>query len=120
MSLIKTRPKVRLLLARPLVAGEIGEFIIELHCSKPVPVDGVRLTLFGDLIFIHTSQYGRNRSASRFLEHGVERCHAIGGARIRLTGDAVVAIGFTHRRRDAPIPAATSAAPTARPVLVHT
>ncbi|PRQ07203.1 hypothetical protein [Enhygromyxa salina] len=71
MALIKTRPNVRLLLPRALVAGEIGQFIVELQCPKPVPVDAVSLTLIGDVAWYTTGQYGRHRYSSRFLDHHI-------------------------------------------------
>jgi hypothetical protein len=71
MALIKTRPDVRLMLPRPLIAGEIGEFLVELDCPKEVPVDAVSLSLYGDMVWFTTSQYGRHRHTSRFLDHRV-------------------------------------------------
>ncbi|KIG12112.1 hypothetical protein DB30_02027 [Enhygromyxa salina] len=71
MALIKTRPNVRLLLPRRLVAGQVGEFIVELHCPEPVPVDAVALTLFGDVAWYANGQYGRHRHSSRFLNHQI-------------------------------------------------
>jgi hypothetical protein len=71
MALIKTRPNVRLLLPRPLLAGRPAEFIVELDCSKPVPVDAVSLQLFGDMVWATSDQYGRHRTKSRFLDHAV-------------------------------------------------
>ena len=41
MTLIKTRPNLRLLLERRLVAGELAAFTVELECPKPLPVDAV-------------------------------------------------------------------------------
>src|SRR5512144_3150502 len=71
MAMIKTRPDVRLLLPRPLIAGRAADFIVELDCSKPLPVDAVSLRLFGDVVWFTTSQYGRHRHTSRFLDHAV-------------------------------------------------
>jgi hypothetical protein len=71
MALIKHRPDVRLLLPRPLLAGRAADFIVELDCSKPVPVDTVSLRLFGDLVWFTTNEYGRHHSKSRFLDHAV-------------------------------------------------
>ncbi len=71
MALIKTRPDVRLLLPRPLLAGRPAEFIVELECSKPVPVESVSLRLLGDVLWFISDQYGRHRSKSRFLDHAV-------------------------------------------------
>lgn len=67
MALIKTRPNVRLLLQRPLVAGALAEFIVELECPAQVPVDAVSLTLTGEVVWFTSSQHGRHRNASRFL-----------------------------------------------------
>lgn len=71
MSLIKTRPNVRLLLERRLVAGELAALTVELDCPKALPVDAVSLALIGDVVWFSTSQYGRHRHSSRFLERGV-------------------------------------------------
>jgi hypothetical protein len=71
MALIKYRPDVRLLLPRPLLAGRAADFIVELDCSKPVPVDAVSLRLFGDVVWFTTNQYGQHHSKSRFLDHAV-------------------------------------------------
>jgi hypothetical protein len=71
MSLLKTRPKLRLLVPRRLVAGEVASFIVELDCPKPVPVDAVSLTLLGHAVWFTTGQYGRHRHTSRFLEHEI-------------------------------------------------
>lgn len=71
MALIKHRPDVRLLLPRPLLAGRAADFIVELDCSKPVPVDAVSLRLFGDLVWSASNQYGHHYSKSRFLDHAV-------------------------------------------------
>ena len=71
MTLIKTRPNLRLLLERRLVAGELAAFTVEIECPKPLPVDAVSLTLIGDVVWFSTSQYGRHRNSSRFLEHAV-------------------------------------------------
>lgn len=72
MTLLKTRPKLRLLLPRRLVAGRVGAFIVELDCPKPVPVDAATLKLVGRVVWFTTSQYGRHRHSSRFLDHTVE------------------------------------------------
>jgi hypothetical protein len=71
MALIKHRPDVRLLLPRPLLAGRAADFIVELDCSKPVPVDAVSLRLFGDVVWSTPNQYGQHYSKSRFLDHEV-------------------------------------------------
>lgn len=71
MALIKTRPEVRLLLPRPLVTGRPAEFIVELDCSKPLPVEAVSMRLIGDMVWFTASQYGRHRHKSRFLDHEV-------------------------------------------------
>jgi hypothetical protein len=71
MALLKTRPNLRLLLERRLVAGEVAAFSVELDCPKPLPVDAVSFTLIGDVVWFSTSQYGRHRNSSRFLEHAV-------------------------------------------------
>jgi len=71
MPLIKTRPKLRLLLPRRLVAGRVGVFVVEIDCPKPVPVDAVSLTLVGQVVWFTTSQYGRHRHTSRFLDHAI-------------------------------------------------
>ena len=51
--------------------GRIAEFIVELDCSKPLPVHAVALRLFGDILWFTTDQYGRHRTKSRFLDHAV-------------------------------------------------
>src|SRR5687768_3708640 len=71
MALIKTRPNLRLLLERPLVAGELARFVVEIDCPKPLPVAAVSLTLLGDVVWFSTSEYGRHRHNSRFLDHPV-------------------------------------------------
>lgn len=71
MAWLKTQPDVRLMLPRPLIAGQLAEFIVELDCPKPVPVDVVSLTLFGEIVWFTTGQHGRHRNASRFLGHRV-------------------------------------------------
>lgn len=71
MALIKHRPDVRLLLPRPLLAGRAADIIVELDCSKPLPVDAVSLRLFGDMVWFSTNEYGRHHSKSRFLDHAV-------------------------------------------------
>ncbi len=71
MALIKTRPNLELTLERRLVAGEVAVFLVELDCPKPVPVDKVSFTLLGHVVWFTTSQYGRHRHSSRFLEHEV-------------------------------------------------
>lgn len=71
MALIKTRPNVRLLLPHALVAGQVGDLVVELLCDKPVPVGAVSLTLTGDVVWFTSSQYGRQRNSSRFLDHQV-------------------------------------------------
>jgi hypothetical protein len=71
MALIKHRPDVRLLLPGPLLTGSPAEFIVELDCSKPVPVDAVSLRLFGDIVWFATNEYGRHHSKSRFVDHAV-------------------------------------------------
>lgn len=68
MALFKTRPDVRLLLDVPPVIGEVCEFTVELRCPKPVPVDAITLTLYGDVVWVYTSQHGRSRTTSRFVE----------------------------------------------------
>lgn len=72
MALFKTRPDVRLLLARPLAAGEIGEYTVELLCSKPVPIRAVYLTLTGEVQWVHGGSHGSQYDRSRFLKHRVE------------------------------------------------
>jgi hypothetical protein len=69
MAMIKTRPEVRLLLPQPLIAGRAAEFIVELDCSKPLPVDAVSLRFCGDMVWFSSSGYGRHRQTSRFLDH---------------------------------------------------
>jgi hypothetical protein len=71
MALIKTRPNLRLLLERRLVAGELARFVVELDCPKPLPVEAVSLTLLGDVVWFSTSEYGRHRHNSRFLAYPV-------------------------------------------------
>jgi hypothetical protein len=71
MALIKTRPDVRLLLPRPLVAGQAAEFIIELDCPEPVPVDTITLSFLGEVVWFTTSQYGRHRHSMGFVDHRV-------------------------------------------------
>src|SRR5690606_16942008 len=71
MTLLKTRPNLRLRRERRLVAGEVAAITVEVNCPKPVPVDAVSLTLVGDVVWFSTSQYGRHRHSSRFLEHAV-------------------------------------------------
>lgn len=71
MALIKHRPDVRLLLPRPLFAGRAADFIVELDCSKPLPVDAVSLRLFGDVVWFSTNEHGHHHSKSRFLDHAV-------------------------------------------------
>ena len=70
-ALIKTRPNVRLLLTRPLVVGEVGAFVVELECPKPVGVDAVSLSFYGEAVWFTTSQYGRHRHSSRFVEQTI-------------------------------------------------
>ena len=55
MTLLKTRPNLRLLLERRLVAGEVAAFTVEVDCPKPLPVDAVSLTLVGDVVWFSTS-----------------------------------------------------------------
>ncbi|NVB41744.1 hypothetical protein G6O69_28175 [Pseudenhygromyxa sp. WMMC2535] len=73
MAVFKTRPRLRLLLVRPLVAGETGEFIAELECPKAVPVSAVNLTFFGDVVWSHKGRHAWGQrgtlARSRFIEH---------------------------------------------------
>ena len=71
MALLKTRPNLRLLLERPLVAGELAAFIVEVDCPKPLPVDRISFALLGHVVWFTTSQYGRHRHSSRFLAHEI-------------------------------------------------
>lgn len=79
MGLIKTRPNLRLLLERRLVAGQVAKFVVEVECPKPLPVDAISFTLLGHVVWFTTSQYGRHRHSSRFLEHAVALLNAVPG-----------------------------------------
>ncbi|MFO7566609.1 MAG: hypothetical protein R6X02_28455 [Enhygromyxa sp.] len=81
MGLIKTRPKLRLLLERRLVAGRSAGFIIEVECPKPLPVEAISLTFLGHVVWFTTSQYGRHRHSSCFVEHAVELLEPSGAPR---------------------------------------
>jgi hypothetical protein len=71
MGLIKTRPNLELVLERRLVAGDLAVFVVVLECAKPLPVEKVSFTLLGHVVWFTTSQYGRHRHSSRFLEHEI-------------------------------------------------
>ena len=67
MALLKTQPDVRLLIHGPLAAGALAKFEVLLDCPKPLPVDAVSMTLIGEVVWYTTSEYGRHRNASAFL-----------------------------------------------------
>jgi hypothetical protein len=71
MAMIKSRPDVRLRLPEALIAGRAAELVVELDCRKPLPVEAVSLRLFGDIVWFKSSEYGRQRQTSRFLDHAV-------------------------------------------------
>jgi hypothetical protein len=71
MVLLKTRPHLRLLLERRLIAGELAVFVIEVDCPKPLAIDRISFSLLGHVVWFTTSQYGRHRHSSRFLAHEV-------------------------------------------------
>ncbi|HLT40303.1 MAG TPA: hypothetical protein VK034_28685, partial [Enhygromyxa sp.] len=88
---------VQLLLPRRLVAGQVARFVVELECPKPLSVDAVSFSLHGHVVWFTTSQYGRHRHSSRFLEAAVALLTDVPGelaagthrleTRLRLAGD---------------------------------
>ncbi|MFV8756664.1 hypothetical protein ACNOYE_39475 [Nannocystaceae bacterium ST9] len=70
MALIKTRPVVRVLLGRELVAGEVEKVTLELSCRRAVVIDHVGLRLFGEVSWTYSGHYRGHRQNARFLAAG--------------------------------------------------
>jgi hypothetical protein len=68
MTLFKTRPVVRVLLGRELIAGEHESVTLELACRRPVPVDRVIVRLIGEVAWTYSGHYRGRRQSARFFE----------------------------------------------------
>ncbi len=62
MSLLKTRPEIRLAIPRVIVPGDSLTARVVLRCSVPVPVDALSIELVGTGVWYTHSQHGRHRN----------------------------------------------------------
>lgn len=67
MPVFKTRPVVRVLLGRELLAGELQQVTLELDCRRPVMIDRVTVRLIGEVAWSYSGHYRGHRQSARFL-----------------------------------------------------
>lgn len=62
MSLIKTRPEIRLGIPRVIVPGDSLTARVVLRCSAPVPIDALSIELVGAGVWHTSTQHGQHRN----------------------------------------------------------
>lgn len=62
MSLIKTRPEIRLGIPRVIVPGDSLSARVVLRCSAPVPIDALSVELVGEGVWYTSTKDGRHRN----------------------------------------------------------
>ena len=67
MPLFKTRPIVRVLLGRELLAGELAPVRVELECRRSVVIDRLIVRLIGEVAWTYSGHYRGHRQSARFL-----------------------------------------------------